>query len=306
MECAMKLTGLIAATHTPFDASGELNLDAIPFQAAWLLEKKIHFAFICGSTGESHSLSLDERMKMAQRWASVAGGTNLKVIVHVGSNCLRDAAVLAEHAQSLKVEGIAALAPSYFKPASVSILIDSIAQIALKAPALPFYYYDIPSLTNVCLSMPQFLQEAPSRIPNLVGIKFSHEDYASLQSCLAADDGRWDMLWGVDECLLAAMALGIRGAVGSSYNFAPGLYQRLIAAFQAGDMATARQEQQNSVRLIRTVANFGYLPASKHVMELLGVPVGGARLPLTRLDAAQKKALQMELEQLDLLDGAPA
>jgi len=298
----MKLTGLIAATHTPFDADGDLNLAAVENQADWLQEHQIRHAFIGGSTGESHSLSLEERIKLAERWVDVARGSDLGVIVHVGGNCLRDAATLANQAEQLGVAAISALAPSYFKPADVSALIESMNAIASRAPSLPFYYYDIPALTQVNLSMPQFLQQAGSRIPNLAGIKFTSQDFISLQNCLSLDEAAWDILWGVDECLVAALALGVNGAVGSSYNFAPDLYHRLIAAFREGDIATARQEQINSIRLIELIASYGYLPAAKHVMELLGVPVGGARLPLGRLTDAQKKSLQADLERLGFFE----
>jgi N-acetylneuraminate lyase len=295
----MKLAGLIAATHTPFDSEGELNLEAIENQAAWLQENRLHYAFIGGSTGESHSLSLDERLKLAQRWIEVTRGSELQVIVHIGANCLRDAAQLARQAQQLGVTAISALSPSYFKPAGVAGLIEAMSSIAGQAPELPFYYYDIPALTQVQHSMPQFLEQAGVGIPNLTGIKFTNQDFISLQNCLNLDRGRWDILWGVDECLLAAMTLGVQGAVGSSYNFAPALYQQLISAFDAGDLVTARQQQANSIRLIETIAGYGYLPAAKYVMELLGVPVGEARLPLTRLTDDQKKSLQLELEKLD-------
>lgn len=297
-----KLTGLIAATHTPFDAAGELDLAAIPVQADWLRNHQIRFVFVGGSTGECHSLSLDERFRLAARWMEVTAGSDLRVIIHVGSNCLRDAAALAAQAQDLRAAAISALAPSYFKPNSVTELVDCMKWIARRAARLPFYYYDIPALTNVRISMPEFLQRASSEIPNLVGLKFTNEDFTTLQSCLALDQGRWDILWGLDESLLAAKALGIAGAVGSSYNFAPNLYHRMLDAYARGDMAAARKEQLNSVKLIKTIAKYGYLPAAKHVMELLGVPVGAARLPLNQLTQAEKQSLQTDLERLGFFD----
>src|SRR6185295_8538480 len=93
------LHGLVAATHTPFHADGSLNLDVIEKQAAHLLANGVKFAFIGGTTGESHSLALDERRALAQRWREVAHGSELKVIVHVGGNCLADARTLAAQAQ---------------------------------------------------------------------------------------------------------------------------------------------------------------------------------------------------------------
>jgi N-acetylneuraminate lyase len=92
--------------------------------------------------------------------------------------------------------------------------------------------------------------------------------------------------------------------VGSSYNFAPDIYQRLISAWQLGDFDTARREQLNSLKLIQTIASYGYLPAAKHVMELLGVPVGEARLPLNQLGMEQKKSLESDLEKLGFFEPA--
>src|ERR1017187_10559662 len=111
-----KLTGLVAAAHTPFTADGALNFSAVEKQAVHFLKCKVTIGFIGGSTGESHSLSADERRRLAQRWLEVARGTKLEVIVHVGSNCLTDAKELAVHAQKIGDRAISALAPSYFKP----------------------------------------------------------------------------------------------------------------------------------------------------------------------------------------------
>src|SRR5689334_4821596 len=111
---APALTGLIAATHTPFHSDGSLNLAVVEAQAAHLLQHGITAAFIGGTTGESHSLTLDERRALAERWIEVTRGTKLKVIVHVGGNCLADARALATQAQKIGAAAISALAPSYF------------------------------------------------------------------------------------------------------------------------------------------------------------------------------------------------
>src|SRR5690349_10205207 len=141
-----RLNGLVAATHTPFRPDGELNLAAIERQAEHLIRAGVSAVFVGGTTGESHSLTLDERLALARRWAEVVHGSPLRLVIHVGSNCIPDARALASQAQSLgDVAAIAALAPSYFKPASLATLVDCCAAIAAAAPALPFYFYDIPS-----------------------------------------------------------------------------------------------------------------------------------------------------------------
>src|SRR5271170_4574767 len=111
----VKLLGLVAATHTPFDADGQLNLAAVAKQAEHLHRAGVNAVFICGSTGESHSLTVAERLALAQRWSEVVRGSKLRLVVHVGSNCLADARALAGQAQTLGVAAIAALSPSYFK-----------------------------------------------------------------------------------------------------------------------------------------------------------------------------------------------
>lgn len=296
------LTGLVAATHSPFHADGSLNLAIVEQQAAHLAATGVNFAFICGSTGESHSLTLEERRALAVRWMEVTDGSKLKVVVHVGTNCLADARTLAAQAQQLGAAAVAALAPSYFKPRSVASLVDCCAEIAGGCPELPFFYYDIPVLTGFTLPMPEFLTVARDRIPNLAGIKFTNSDLMMFQQCLRFDGGAFSVPWGCDEYLLAALALGATGAVGSSYNFAAPVYHRVIAAFERGDLKAARDEQFRSVQLIALLASRGYMGAAKATMKMLGVDVGPARLPNGSLTAEQEQTLREDLEKLGFFE----
>jgi N-acetylneuraminate lyase len=150
--------------------------------------------------------------------------------------------------------------------------------------------------------MPDFLEAAAERIPTLAGLKFTNSDLMAYQRCLRCCEGRFDVPWGCDEFLLAALALGGRGAVGSSYNFAAPLYLRLIEAFRKGDLAAAREEQFRSVCLIQWLARFGYMAAAKAVMEMLGIPVGPPRLPIVALAPGQTQELRRGLEQMGFFD----
>ena len=297
------LTGLVAAAHTPFKPDGALNLAVVEKQAAHFLKNRVNTVFIGGSTGESHSLSLDERRKLAARWMAVAKGTKLKVIVHVGSNCVADARALSAHAQKIGALAISALAPCYFKPRHVAALIDTCAEIAGGAPALPFYFYDIPVLTGVSLSMPDLLAQGRAKIPTLAGIKWTNPDLYSYQLCRHTPGG-FDLPWGNDEYLLAALALGATGAVGSTYCFAAPIYQRIFKAFAKGDLEAARVDQFRSCQLVKTLAGqpCGYMGAAKALMGLLGVPVGRARLPNLTPTAEQTEKLRGELDAIGFWD----
>jgi len=297
-----RLAGLVAATHTPFKEDGSLNLAAVEQQASHLLVNNVATAFIGGSTGECHSLNVEERRQLARRWMEVTRGVPLNVIVHVGSNCLGDAQALAAQAEELGALAVAALAPNYFKPQNLATLIDCCAEIAGAAPNTPFYFYDIPALTGVHFSMPDFLVQARSLIPTLAGIKFTSSDLMAYQLCLHTDGGRFDLPYGIDEHFLAALALGAEGAVGSSYNFAAPLYHRIMAAFDAGDIFAAQEEQFRSAQLIHLLACYGYLGAAKAVMKMIGVDVGPARLPNGNPTAQQVVVLRQQLEALGFFE----
>lgn len=296
------LHGLIAAPHTPFAANGSLNLAIVERQAKHLLDNGVNVAFVGGTTGECHSMTTDERLALAQRWMEVARGTAMRVIVHVGSNCLADARVLAAQAERLGAFAIAALAPSYFKPRNVETLIACCAEIASAAPQTPFYYYDIPVLTGVNLPAAEFLERGAERIPTLVGMKFTNGDLMAYQLCLRAGGGVFDVPYGFDEYMLGALAMGARGAVGSGFNFAGPVYARLLAAFQRGDLEAARVEQFRGVQIIQALVAYGYMGAAKAVMTMLGVDVGPARLPNGNPTTEQVKELRAKLEAIGFFD----
>lgn len=296
---ARRLTGLVAAPCTPLRPDGALNPGAVPRLARLLLESGVQGAFVCGTTGECHSLTVAERRSLAELWVEAAAG-RMPVIVHVGHHSLPDAQELARHAERIGATAIASLSPSYFKPSNVADLVEYCVRVAEAAPATPFYYYHIPSLTGVALSMTDFLAQGSERIPTLAGIKFTHNDLMMLQECLAAAEGRFDIVHGSDETLLAGLALGVRGAVGSTYNFAAPIYREVIRCFEAGDLAGARQAQRQSVELVRELLDFGVFRACKAIMKLMGVDCGPVRPPLRPLSAAETEDLYRRLKPLDI------
>ena len=287
---------LIAAPHTPFDEQGNLNLAVVAEQAQHYRQTGVTGAFIAGSTGEGHSLTVAERIKLAEKWMEVAPQHDLQVIVHIGHNCQRDSIVLAEHAESIQAHAVGMLAPSYYKPASVEALVDFCAPVARAASSLPFYFYDIPSMTDVLLPMVEFLRQGSQQIPNLAGIKYTNSDLVGLQECLRFEDGRYEIWFGCDEALLAGYALGATGAVGSTYNFAASLYQRMIQSYDEGDFAAARRLQAQSVALVKTIGAYGYMGAAKSVMGMLGIDCGPARPPLVNPSAEQRAELRSKLD----------
>jgi N-acetylneuraminate lyase len=298
LHLARPLHGLIVPPHSPFHPDGRLNLGVVEKQAERMLRDRVTAAFVCGSTGESASLTFEERRALAARWIEVAAGSQLQVVVHVGANCLEEARLLAAHAEEKGAAAIAALSPSYFKPRSVEVLTQCSALVAAAAPRTPFYYYDIPTLTGVQFSMLRFLELAHDAIPTLAGLKFTNLDLTVYQYCLHAHGGIWDLPWGMDQHFLGALANGAKGAVGGSYNYSAPIFNRMLAAFARGDLAAARTHQFQGTQTLTVMHRHGGLAAAKVLMRKLGIDVGQVRLPNESLSPAQQARLLEELETL--------
>ena len=297
------LSGLIAAPHTPFRSDGSLALDLIPRQAQLLARNGVSGAFICGTTGEGSSLTNAERRQVVEAWVA-AKPSSLAVIVHVGHLSLGEACEFARHAQATGADAIATIAPSFFKPAATTELVAWCAKVAAAAPKLPFYYYHMPAMTGVTIPAADFLQSVNGQIPTLAGVKFTHENLMDFGRSGEIGGGKYTMLFGRDEILLSGLALGARGAVGSTYNFAAPLYLRIIEAFNRGDLESARRDQSRAMQFINVLDRHGGLAAGKAVMKLIGLDCGPVRLPLRAVSADHERSLHAELEQIGFFEYA--
>lgn len=292
-----RLRGLVAATYTPFNPDLSLALDSVPPLVERLLADGVSGLYVCGSTGEGISLSTPERKQVAEAFVAAAAG-RVPVVVQVGHNSLAEARDLAAHAQAAGADATSAMPPTYFKPGSIKMLVECCREIAAAAPDLPFYYYHIPVLSGVSLSMTALLERAGEVIPNLAGLKYTANTLHEYQQCVALEGGRFDVLYGFDELLLPAVAVGAAGAVGSTFNIAAPLYRRVLDSFARGDIEAAREAQLKAVGMITTIARYPFHPAMKLILGWLGTPVGGCRPPLPGLSPGDEAGLRTGLEAI--------
>ncbi len=297
------MSGLIAATFTPMREDGRLDLDKIPEVVERLLAEGVEGLFVCGGTGEGVSLTTAERKKTAAAFVKAAAG-RIPVIVHVGHNSLITAQQLAEHAASVGAAAIAAMSPNYFKPATVDTLIDCLQVITDGAPHLPFVYYHFPAKSGLSLDLVTLLKRAASRLPSFSGVKFTDTRIFDLQAALEVENNRFRFFFGADEMLLAGLSVGAHGAIGSTYNFAAPLYQRLIAAQREGDLSTARTCQTLSVKMVRAFLPYGSIEGQKAIMSLVGLDCGPCRLPNRQLSSTVIDQLRLDLEVIGFFDWA--
>lgn len=291
----MKIKGLIAATFGAYNEDGGLNLEVIPSIVDKLIEEGLTGVYICGTNGEGPNLTVDERMAVAEAYIKAAC-KRILVFVHVGHASIFEARKLARHAEAHGADAISAVSAFYFKPTTVEQLVESMAEIASAAPRIPFYYYHIPALTGVGLDMVAFLARAEAGIPNLAGIKYTASTLHEYQACLNYKDGKFDILFGYDELLLSALAVGAQGAIGSTYSFAAPVYLELLRRFYNGDLIGAREMQWHSVAMVRCLAPFSSIPAQRAILKMLGHDLGNCRLPLLELTEKQQHALEVSLK----------
>ena len=298
-----KIHGLIDAPFTPFYANGEVNYEPIQAYADLLARNGLKGVFINGSSGEGYMLTEEERMLLAEAWVK-AVPKDFKVIVHVGSTCVKSSRRLAEHAQKIGAWGIGAMAPPFPKVNRIEELVKYCEEIACGAPNLPFYFYHIPAFNGAYLSMLDFLKAVDGRIPNFAGIKYTFESLYEYNRCRRYKDGKFDMLHGQDETILPCLAMGgAQGGIGGTTNYIGRVLTGILEAWQAGDLEKARELQNYAQDVIDVICHFrGNIVGGKRIMKLIGLDLGPNRTPFQNVTDEEEVQLRKELEAIDFFN----
>jgi N-acetylneuraminate lyase len=300
-----KVKGLIVATFAAYKPDGSINFELIPAIVEYMIQQQVKGIFVCGTNGEGPSLSTEERMQIAEAYMKAVNG-RLLVFVHVGHSAIKEARRLAEHAEKIGADYISAVSAFYFKPNTIKNLVDSMANIASAAPNTPFYYYHIPNVTGIQVSMIEFLEVAEQYIPTFAGIKYTAATIHEYQACLHYKEGKYDILFGYDELLLPALAVGAQGAIGSTYNYAARLYNEVINLFEQKKMKEAEQLHFHAVEMVQLIVKYGPIPTQRSIMKKVGLDLGNPRLPLQSLNTETENKLYEDLASsrfLELVNG---
>ncbi len=298
-----KFEGLVAAPFTPMDKKGNINLNIIPGYYAFLAQNGVIGAFINGSTGEGPSLTQKEKQLQTSAWAEcLKTDGRVKVINMIGGTSYRECIENAVFSYEAGLTAVAMVAPYYFKPSDPGKLAEFVAIVGESVPEMPVYFYNIPVLTGVRMPMIGFLEKITEMLPNFAGLKYTDEDLMDFMSCINFRDGEFDMLYGRDECMLAVLALGCKGFVGSTYNYAAPLYHKLIGAFNKGNLEEARKLQQKSIDMIELLDKYGGMATGKSYMKLAGLDCGKFRPPVYNLPDDSFDSFRDDVRNLDIDD----
>jgi 4-hydroxy-tetrahydrodipicolinate synthase len=267
---------VVTAMVTPFDAAGALDVDGAGALARWLQAHGNDGLVLAGTTGEASTLTDDERLTL---WEEVARAVTIPVIAGSGSNDTAHSVELTRRASTLGVAGILAVGPYYNRPSQAGIA--GHLRAMANATDLPVVVYDIPVRTGRKIATTTLLQLA-EELPNMVGLKDAASNPAETARVIAQAPSGFEVYSGDDGLTLPLLAVGAVGVIGVATHWSGTDHQAMFDAWEAGDHAGAALVNQ------RLLESFAYetgddapnpLP-TKVMMNLLGLSVGEARLPM--------------------------
>lgn len=288
---------LISASYTPFNSDYSVNLNLIEALYQNLIHQGVAGTLVCGTTGEGYALSNKERKLLVEAWTK-AMDDQFKLYVHVGHSNIPDILELSAHAVAQQVEGLVISAPNYFRPAELEDLVLFLKEAVVRDAGIKVYYYHIPSLTGVDFPMSDFLKLAEIYQLQLTGIKYTHDNLDDFESCLHFRNGKYDIMFGMDELFLEALERGGVTALGSTYNYMAGIFHKIRVEHTKGNSERALTLQDAARDIIDILIKYGGgIIGGKAFMKLIGLDCGPVRLPLRSLSNEQLAKCKSELEK---------
>lgn len=285
---------VLTAMVTPFHDDGALDVDGAAALARWLTDHGSDGLVLAGTTGEAPTLTDDEKVEL---WRAVRGAVDVPLLAGAGSNDTRHTIELARRAASTGVDGLLLVSPYYNRPPQNGI--EAHLRAAAAATDLPVVVYDVPSRTGRAIEVDVIVRLA-HEVDTIVGLKDARGRPADAAHIVAATPDDFDVYSGDDSLTLSLLAAGAVGVVGVATHWAGLQFAEMIAAFDKGDVRTAREV---NARLgasygIEAGATWVQTSAAKAAMSLLGLPAGPCRLPLPPLDDAVRTAVRRVLDDL--------
>lgn len=294
----MQLRGIIPPVVTPMTADGELDLPGLRAHVDYLLSHRVDGIFVLGTTGEFYALSESEKQAVvADTVAHV--GTRSSVFVGTGAETTREVVRLTAMAQREKAAGVSVITPYFIKPSQAE-LIDHFRRVA-ESTSLPVVLYNNPATCGGVNVEPETVAKL-AEVPNIIGIKDSSGDLQNtIELIKITPQDKFSVLMGRDTLLLAALMFGAKGAIPATCNIAPHLCVGIYQSYMQGDIASAKQfqDQLAPVRMALTLGTGN--GAVKEAMALLGRPAGPNRLPIAPLSAEKREKLKAVLMKAGLL-----
>ena len=287
---------MIPALVTPFTDDGKkVDEERLRRLISHLMGLGVTGLVPCGTTGEFQNISEQERRHVVEIAIDEANG-RIPVIAGTGASGTDLAIEKTKHAKDAGADAVVIVTPYYHKPANRG-LYEHYRKIA-EAVDIPIVLYNIPQATGVTL--PWQIVEDLVDIPNIVGLKDSSGELRYIFTVLEKVGDRLPVMCGHDEVVLSALAAGCAGVILASANVFPDYHLKILKAVQDGKLDEARRTQLAIQKMSRFMAKSGPV-ATKAALNMIGIPVGPVRLPLSiggELTYEEKDELRLDLEKI--------
>lgn len=290
--------GAGVAIITPMNADGSVNYDEFARFIDFQIENGTDAIIVCGTTGESATLTEEEHVKVCKFCIDHVKG-RIPVIAGTGSNSTQTAVDLSSEIASYGADGLLVVTP-YYNKGTQNGLYQHYAKVAESANGTPIIMYNVPSRTGTNIQ-PATAAKIVAGIDNVVGIKEASGDIGQVVDLMTQTDGKIDLYSGNDDQVVPLMSMGGIGVVSVVSNIAPKAVHDMCYKFFDGDIEGAARLQRDTHELFKALfCEVNPIPVKKAV-ELLGFKAGPLRMPLTEIEPAHEEQLRTAMKNFGLI-----
>ncbi len=286
---------VMTAIITPFSDSGAVAYDVVEKLADYLVTHGTDTILVCGTTGESPTLTWDEEFELF-KVVKQAVGDRGKVIAGTGSNSTREAIAATQHAAELDLDGTLQVVPYYNKPPQEGLR-SHFRAIAAANPDLPIILYNIPGRTGQNMT-PETVANL-AEVPNIVGIKAASGSLDQVSQIRRLTPPDFVIYSGDDSLTLPMLSVGAKGVISVASHLVGESLQAMIQAFEQGQSQEAIAIHQKLLPLFKVLFLTTNPIPVKAALELKGWIVGSPRLPLTPCPGSVRDKIRETLNTLD-------
>lgn len=284
---------VLTAMVTPFDQNGDVDFNATRTLVNYLVENGTDGLVVVGTTGESPTLSTEEKVELFKFVVDVVGG-RIPVIAGTGSNNTRASISLTKQAEATGVDGIMLVAPYYNKPSQEGMY-QHFKAIA-ESTSLPVMLYNIPGRSVVNMSVETIVRL--SQIPNIVAIKEANGNLDAMAEVISQTPSDFTLYSGDDGLTLPVLGIGGAGIVSVASHIIGNEMQEMINLFKNGNIQEATASHHKLLPIMKALFAAPSPSPVKAALNLKGINVGGVRLPMVPLTAEETNTLKSVLQQL--------
>jgi 4-hydroxy-tetrahydrodipicolinate synthase len=283
----MNFGQILTAMVTPFDQNGEVDFNATKALVNYLIANGTDGLVIAGTTGESPTLTTEEKVALFKFVVEVVDG-RIPVIAGTGSNNTKASISLTSLAEEAGVDGIMLVVPYYNKPSQEG-LFQHFKAIA-ESTRLPVMLYNIPGRSVVNMSVETIVRL--SKIENIVSIKEASGNLDAMSDIISQTPNDFTLYSGDDGLTLPVLAIGGTGIISVASHIIGNEMQEMINNFKNGNLQDAASAHRRLLPIMKALFSAPNPTPVKAALNMTGINVGGVRLPLVPINDAEKKALE--------------